>query len=103
MVSSPLNKKALLQALWVVGYCGLVGLVFWKGESIFGQTTRYFGPVAFLVLFIVSALTCVAIVFYQPYLLFVAKKQKEAVDLVLLTTGWLFAFLVVLLLAVMIF
>lgn len=87
--------QGLAQAGGVVIYCSLVGLIFWKGNEIFGKMANYAGPVTFLLLFIVSALICAAIVFYQPYQLFFAGKKKEALDLVLFTTGFLFFFFIV--------
>lgn len=69
-----------------------MGLIFWKGEEVFGKMNNFLGPVMFLVLFIVSGLICASIVFYQPYKLFFADKKKEAVDLVLSTTAWLLVF-----------
>lgn len=91
-------QQGLLQALAVSLYCGLVGILFWQGNNLFGNRPNYFGPVAFLLLFIVSALICGLLVFYQPYRLFFWGKKKEALDLVLYTTVWLLIFLSVLLL-----
>lgn len=84
-----------VQALEVTLYCSLIGVLFWKGNEIFGKVPNYFGPVAFLLLFSVSALVCALIVFYQPYKLFFAGKKNEAVDLVLYTTEWLFGFFLI--------
>ena len=108
--SLSLKVQGLVQALGVTTYCGLVGLIFWKGNEIFGKMANYAGPVTFLLLFIVSALICAAIVFYQPYKLFFdgnlpagRQGKREAVDLVLYTTGFLFFFFIVfLLLAVLV-
>jgi hypothetical protein len=90
-----LKVQGLAQAGGVAVYCSLIGLIFWKANEIFGKMANYAGPVAFLLLFIVSALICAAMVFYKPYVLFFDNKKKEAVDLVLYTTGFLFFFFVV--------
>jgi len=82
------------QALGVTFYCSLVGLLFWKGNEIFGQM-NYLGPVLVLVLLSVSVLICALIVFYRPYRLFFDGKKKEASELVLSTTAWLFVFFLV--------
>jgi len=82
----------LEQAFSLTLYCSLVGILFWKGSEIFGKSPNYFGPVAFLLLFSLSALICGLIVFYEPYKLFFANRKKEAIDLVVYTSGWLFAF-----------
>lgn len=80
----------------VAAYCGLVGIIFWKGNEVFPNMNPYFGPVAVLLLFSTSALICGLIVFYKPYKLFFAGKKKEAVDVVVSTTLWLFVFLALL-------
>jgi hypothetical protein len=79
-----------IQALGVTAYCSFVGVIFWKGNEIFGKADRYVGPVAFLLLFIASAMICALVVFYQPYLLFFDGKKKEALETVVNTTAWLF-------------
>jgi hypothetical protein len=106
-----MNKKGnlfiwggFIQAFGVTLYCLLVSLFFWKGNEVFGKFQNYLGPAIFLILFIVSALICVALVFYRPYKLFFGEgKKKEAVNLVIATTVWLFLFLVVFLLLALVF
>ena len=85
-------RGGLAQALGVAFYCSLVGLIFWKGDEIFGKMSNYFGPVASLLLLSVSILICALVVFYKPYILFFDNNKKRAIDLVLATTIWLFAF-----------
>ena len=87
--------QGFLQAVGVTVYCSLVGLLFWKGNELFGKAPNYAGPVAFLLLFSVSGLICGLMVFYRPYVLFSDDKKKEAADTVLATAGWLFVFLLV--------
>ena len=93
--TSSIKTLGFLQAAGVTMYCSLIGILFWKGNEIFGRVPNYFGPVAFLLLFSVSVLVCGLVVFYKPYKLFFDGKKKEAVDLVLYTAGWLFAFFLV--------
>ena len=90
-----LIKSGLIQAFEVVLYCSTVGLIFWKSNEIFGKVPNYLGPVAFLLLFSVSSLICALIVFYKPYKLFFEGKKKDAADLVLYTTFWLFLFFMI--------
>lgn len=92
-----MKVKALLQALGVSMYCGVVGFVVYNSKQLFGDANgpSFLDPIAFLMLFCVSALTCALIVFYEPYKLFISKKGKEAVDLVAQTAAWLFLFAVV--------
>ncbi|MFH1602147.1 MAG: hypothetical protein ABIB61_04280 [Candidatus Shapirobacteria bacterium] len=98
----PLRKIALYQALALLGYCGLVGIIFWKGNSWFAAP-GYFGPVFVLLLFAVSALICGLIVFSFPFYLFWEKKEtKQALRLVGYTALWalLFVFLFILLMLI---
>lgn len=89
-------KRGILQALGVAFYCSLVGLVMWKANEIFGRMNPYLGPVAFLMMFSVSALICGLLVFYKPYKLFSADKKKEAIDVVIATAASLFVLLLIL-------
>lgn len=90
------KKIGFLQALGVVAYCSLVGVIFWQGPRIFPKVNSYFGPVVFLLLFSASALICGLIVFYKPYRLFFADKKKDAADVVIFTALWLLVFFFVL-------
>ena len=91
--TSSIKNLGFIQALGVLVYCSLVGLLMWKGNTLFGKDADYFAPVTVLMLFSVSALICGLIVFYQPYVLFFDGKKKEAASLVLHTSAWLFLFL----------
>ncbi|KKQ26136.1 MAG: hypothetical protein US62_C0009G0022 [Candidatus Woesebacteria bacterium GW2011_GWA1_37_8] len=93
-ISDPLVKRGFIQALGITLYCSSIGSFIWTMNKIFPKDPNYFGPVAFLLLFSFSALVCALIVFYKPYRLFFDDKKKDAIDLVLFTTGWLFVFLV---------
>jgi hypothetical protein len=79
-----------LQALGITLYCSFVGVIIFNGNEIFGKPDRYVGPVAFLLLFISSAMICALIAFYKPYLLFFEGKKKEALETVVNTAAWLF-------------
>lgn len=79
----------LLQASQVVAYVAGFTVLVTNGEKIFSQINENFAPLMFLTLFCFSVLVCGLIVFYRPYLLFLEKKPKEAVGLVLSTTKWL--------------
>lgn len=96
-------KKGFLQALGVTLYCVAVGTFMWDANHLFGQMNNFFGPILVLILFSTSALICGLIVFYKPYKLFFAGKKKEAVDMVIGTAAWLFAFLLLYLLGMVLF
>ena len=83
------------QAGGVLGYCGLVGVLFWQGNEVFGRMNTYLAVVMFLLLFCVSALVCGLMVIYYPYQLFSDKKKKQAGEVVMWTAGWLMMMLVI--------
>ncbi len=87
------------QALGVMVYCGLVGLIFWKGTTIFGKVPNYWGPVAFLMLFATSALVCAFLTLAKPTLLiWKEKKPVKGVKLIAYTGAWLVGMVTVMLL-----
>lgn len=95
---------AFLQALGLVIYCILVGLLFWQGETWFGPPFFFLGPTMFLVLFVASALISALLILGYPIILFWEKKQTtEALKLVIYSTAWLLFFtsLIILTLAVL--
>lgn len=84
---------AFLQALGLVIYCLLVGLLIWQGNALFGPPFTFLGPTMFLVLFVASALISALIILGYPIILFWEKKQTiKALKLVACTTGWLILF-----------
>lgn len=87
------KKLGFLQAIGVIFYCSLVGILFWQGPRLFPRINPYFGPVMFLLVFSTSVLICGLIVFYKPYKLFLANKRKDALDVVVFTSLWLLFFL----------
>ena len=98
-----IKKIGLLQALGVTVYCSLVGLLFWQGEHIFPKVNPYFGPVMMLLLLSASVLVCGLLVFYKPYRLFFEGKKKDAINLVLFTSLWLFVSLLLFFLLMIVF
>lgn len=81
---------AFLQALGLVFYCLLIGIIFWQGETWFGPIFSFVGPALFLVLFVASAIISALLVLGYPFILFWEKKKTfEALKLVIYTTAWL--------------
>lgn len=85
-----------LQALGLSIYCALVGIVFLKGDTWFGNIDNSFGPFAMLLLLVVSALICALIAFGYPFIIFWDKKNtKQALQLVFYTALWLLSFVII--------
>lgn len=98
-----LSKEGFVPALSLVGYVGLFTFVVTNGGRFFPHINEHFAPLMFLSMFCFSALLCSLLVFYQPYLLFVEKRGKEALELVLSTTKWLGIFVLLIAVTVAIF
>lgn len=99
-----LGLISFLQALGLAVYCGLVALLFLKGNNLFGNTPNFLSQVLILVLFVASALVSALLVLGYPFYLFWQKKQtQKALKLVGYTTIWLVGFIFSTILLVLIF
>jgi hypothetical protein len=92
---------AFFQALALVLYCSLVGMIFWQGDKWFGQMFMPLGPILVLVLLVVSVLICALLGLAYPIILFWEEKQTmKALKLVISTAGWLIFFVLLIMLTV---
>jgi hypothetical protein len=93
-VKSPTTPfVSFLQATGIVVYCGLVGWLMVNGNKIFGNTPSFIGPVAFLLLFVVSASICSLSLLGYPFWLFWEKKNTpKAISTLLATLAWLIGY-----------
>lgn len=90
-----LTLTSFLNALGIAIYIVGVALLMQNGEKIFGKMDNLFGPVAFLLLFIVSAAITGALALGKPALLYFNNQKKEAIKLFLYTIGWIFLMTVI--------
>lgn len=92
------NKKLAGRSLLLVAlafiYIAGIGLLLTYGNKIFGPMPKVLGPIAFLLLFVLSAAIMGALILGQPILWYLDNKKTEAVRLLLCTIGWLFVFTV---------
>lgn len=94
-----MNRKKLIlwslfNALGTLVYITLVALILQNGEKIFGKMQDISGPIAFLLLFILSAAITGALVLGRPILLYLDNNRKDALILFFYTLAWLFLFLI---------
>jgi SNF family Na+-dependent transporter len=89
MKNSNLVLTSFLNSLGITIYISGVSLLMIYGEQIFGKMDNFLGPVAFLLLFVVSAAITGALAVGKPVILYLNKQKKEAVKLFFYTIGWL--------------
>ena len=87
--------RAFLHAIGVVVYTTLISVLMHNGDRIFGRMDNVFGPMAFLLLFVVSATTTGSLVLGKPILLYIENRKTESVKLFFYTVGWLFLITVI--------
>lgn len=79
-----------LDALGVAVYVVVISLILGQGEKIFGMMDNFLGPVALLLLLVLSAAITGALTLGRPILLYLQGLKAEAIKLFLYTLGWLF-------------
>lgn len=82
---------AAIDAVGVFVYVLIVALILTNAQNIFGQMANFWGPVAFLLLFVFSAAVCGTLVFGWPAYLWFDGAKKDAVKTLLYTVIDLFA------------
>ncbi|MBI4090786.1 MAG: hypothetical protein HY422_02070 [Candidatus Komeilibacteria bacterium] len=85
-------KIAVVSAVGVFAYVGLISWVLIHGEQFFGSLPRgdIRGPMLFLMLFVFSALVTGLMVLGRPTYLFLTGSKKEALTLLGYTVAGLF-------------
>ncbi|MDD5291540.1 MAG: hypothetical protein PHZ04_05605 [Patescibacteria group bacterium] len=82
--------QSLLYSIGVLAYVVVVALVIRNGEKLFGKADTFWSPIAFLMLFIFSALITSSLVLGRPIYLYFDGKKEEAVRLFFCNIIWLF-------------
>jgi len=91
-------KTGFLNALGSLIYIALVATLMQNGDKIFGQMSNIIGPIAFLLLFVLSAFVVGGLILGKPLMMYIDGKKKEAVALFLSTSGWMAGFTILALL-----
>ena len=86
---------SFLHALGIAIYVSLVATLMQNGDRLFGEMNNVVGPIAFLMLFTLSAAIVGSLGLGKPILLFLDGKKKEAVSFFLSTVGWLLLFTII--------
>lgn len=94
-------KKIIQQAfLFALGegiYIALVATLMFTVGKLFGDKPdpAIVAPIAFLLLFVISAAISGALILGKPLMLYLDGKKKEAIQFFAATLGWLILFLIV--------
>lgn len=91
MKKSKLISCGFLNSVGVLVYIALVSFALNNGEKLFGKMPGVQGPVALLMLFVLSAAVTGLLVLGRPIYLYFEGAKTEAVKLLFYTVGWLFA------------
>ena len=90
------NYKPLLHsfghALSAFLYISLVAWVLFNGQRLFGKIESFRGPLALLLLFVISAVVVGTLVLGRPIILFLEGRKSEALRFFGYTLGWLLVF-----------
>ena len=90
-----MNKTSFFNAFGTAAYIFVIATIMQNGDRLFGAKDNFFSPIAFLLLFTLSALTVGGLVLGKPLMAYLDGKKKEAVAMFIQTVGWLAAFTVV--------
>jgi hypothetical protein len=93
-----LITRGLFNALGIIVYVSAVSVIMQNGEKIFSNINEFVGPVAFLILFVLSAAVTGGLVLGKPVMLYLSDQKNEAVKLFIYTLCWLTAAMAILLL-----
>jgi hypothetical protein len=97
MTKSKIALWALADSLGTVVYTAIVATIMQNGNAVFGKMNTLWGPIAFLMLFVLSATVAGSLVLGRPVLLYFEGKKKEAVLLFIFTVGFMALFTLALL------
>lgn len=90
-----LYKWSFVHSLGILVYIVMVASLMTNGNKWFGEKDNFVSPIAFLLLFTLSAIVVSLLGLGKPIMLYLDGKKKEAVILVSLTAGWLFVFTII--------
>lgn len=85
--------QSLLHAVAVLLYIFAVALILMYGSKVFPKVNEtVLGPIAFLLLFVVSAAVTGSLVLAKPIMLYLEKQKKDSILFFVSTVIWLALF-----------
>ncbi len=95
MKNSKLTLHSLGHAILVFLYISGVAWILFNGQRVFGQFQNFWGPLAILLLFVLSATIVGTLVLGRPAILYFNNYKKEAFIFFGYTVGWIFLITVI--------
>jgi hypothetical protein len=95
--------KSLINALGVLVYISGVALVMFNMEHAFDNEPSFLVPVLMLLLFVTSAAITGSLILGKPVMLYLDNQKKESFIFLSLTLAWLALFILVILVALILF
>lgn len=89
MKTSKIILWSIIDAAAVAVYVTGVSLLFSNAERIFGKMTGFLGPMAMLLLLVVSAAITGSLVFGRPVYMIYNGQKKEGIKMIFYTLGFL--------------
>lgn len=81
--TSKLIKNSVFSSLGVVAYITLIAFILNNGSRLFGQLNGWTGPIAMLLMIVVSAAIVGTILFARPFMMFFNNQKRESVWMVM--------------------
>jgi len=103
MPKSKLILWSILDSLGMLVYTSGVAWLMYNGNTLFGQMTGFWGPLAILLLFVFSALVVGLLVLGRPIYLYLEGARPDAIKLLFYTVGWIFLIVIMIFAAIVVF
>ncbi|OGE95559.1 MAG: hypothetical protein A3H72_01670 [Candidatus Doudnabacteria bacterium RIFCSPLOWO2_02_FULL_48_8] len=78
-MNSKLLKTAIAHSVLVLAYIIIIVSVMNNAEKLFGPKENMWAPVAFLMLFVLSAAVMGTLIFVKPVIMYMEGAKKEAI------------------------
>ena len=85
-------KASFINSLLTLIYITIIATIIRNGNAIFGEMDNWLSPIAFLLMFTLSALVVGVLILGKPIMFYLDGKKQEAVSLLVYTIAWVGAF-----------
>lgn len=86
--------RSLNNAVGAAVYIAAISWILFNGQAVFGKMESFWGPFAFLLLFVISAASVGGLILGKPILLYLEGEKKAGVEMFSCSLAWLAIFAV---------